>query len=54
MPAPIDLAADVGESAIGSWVAVIGYPALDSRNDEADQQRIFDGIYNVKRLAPAR
>lgn len=54
VPAPIDLAADVGESAIGSWVAVIGYPAHDSRNDEADQERIFDGIYNVKRLAPGK
>jgi endonuclease G len=39
---------------VGSWVAVIGYPARDSRNDAADQQRIFDGIYNVKRLAPGQ
>lgn len=35
----------------GAWVAVIGYPAQDSRNDSQDQQRIFDGIYDVKRLA---
>lgn len=39
---------------VGSWVAVIGYPAFDSRNNAADQQRIFDGIYNVKRLAPGQ
>jgi Trypsin-like peptidase domain len=39
---------------VGAWVAVIGYPARDSRNDAADQQRIFDGIYNVKRLAPGQ
>lgn len=38
----------------GRWVAVVGYPAYDSRNDRADQQRIFDGIYNVKRLAPGK
>lgn len=40
--------------ASSSWAAVIGYPAQDSRNDAADQQRIFDGIYNVKRLAPGK
>ncbi|MDD7936980.1 serine protease [Actinomycetospora lutea] len=39
---------------VGAWVAIIGYPAQDSRNDLGDQQRIFDGIYNVKRLAPGR
>jgi endonuclease G len=42
------------EGANGLWVGVIGYPARDSRNDFADQQRIFDGIYNVKRLAPGK
>jgi endonuclease G len=36
---------------VGDWMVVIGYPARDSRNDAADQQRIFDGIYDVKRLA---
>jgi Trypsin-like peptidase domain len=44
----------VQAAGVGSWVAVIGYPAHDSRNDAADQQRLFDGIYNVKRLAPGR
>lgn len=39
---------------VGGWIAVIGYPARDSRNDAADQQRIFDGIYDVKRLAVGR
>ena len=39
---------------VGDWIAVIGYPAQDSRNSMSDQQRIFDGIYNVKRLAPGR
>ena len=45
---------DLGDDVVGDWVAVIGYPAFDSRNDQADQQRIFDGIYNVKRLAPGK
>jgi endonuclease G len=43
--------ADV-DASVGKWVAVIGYPAQSSFNDLADQQRIFDGIYNVKRVAP--
>jgi endonuclease G len=38
----------------GEWVTVVGYPAFDSRNDAADQQRIFDGNFNVKRLAPGQ
>jgi endonuclease G, mitochondrial len=33
-------------------VAVIGYPAEDSRNGAADQSRIFANIFDIKRLAP--
>ena len=33
-------------------VVVIGYPARDERNDVALQDRIFNRIYNVKRLQP--
>ncbi|MCL6673260.1 serine protease [Streptomyces panaciradicis] len=36
---------------VSGWIAVIGYPGHDSRADPADQQRIFDGAYNCKRLA---
>ncbi|MGW2960846.1 trypsin-like serine peptidase [Streptomyces sp. NPDC001220] len=36
---------------VGRWIAVIGYPALDSRANPLDQQRIFDGVYDCKRLA---
>ncbi len=36
----------------GQMVVNLGYPAFDSRNDAADQQRIFNGVYNVKRMAP--
>ena len=48
---PLMTQADV-DASVGSWVALIGYPAQSPFNDLADQQRIFDGIYNVKRVAP--
>jgi endonuclease G len=56
LPRTIDLMTreEIDAAGVGSWVAVIGYPAYDSRNDAADQQRIFDGVYNVKRLAPGQ
>jgi endonuclease G len=55
-PPPVSLMTreEIDGAGVGSWVAVIGYPAYDSRNDAADQQRIFDGIYDVKRLAPGK
>lgn len=55
-PAPIELmtADEMRATGSGRWVAVIGYPAFDSRNDPGDQQRIFDGNFNVKRLAPGQ
>jgi endonuclease G len=33
-------------------VAIIGYPAYDSRNDPDDMARYFADIFDVKRLAP--
>jgi hypothetical protein len=56
-PRVLDLATadDIkAHQAASGWAAVVGYPAQDSRNDADDQQRIFDGIYNVKRLAPGK
>ncbi len=54
-PAVIELLSEADiEGGFGEWIGVIGYPARDSRNDFSDQQRIFDGIYNVKRLAPGK
>ena len=50
-PIPLMTAAEIGAT-VGNWSAVIGYPARSPFNDLADQQRIFDGIYDVKRLAP--
>ena len=45
---------EVDATGVGAWVGVVGYPAFDTRNDVADQQRIFDGVYNAKRLAPGQ
>jgi endonuclease G, mitochondrial len=48
--APIRLASS---TEIGRGVAVIGYPAKDSRTRIPDEMdRIFGSVYNVKRLAP--
>jgi endonuclease G len=52
-PKPIPLmTTDEIKATVGNWAAVIGYPARSPYNNLADQQRIFDGIYDVKRLAP--
>lgn len=40
------------DSTIQRPVYAIGYPAMDPRNDPAVMQRIFGGIYGVKRLQP--
>jgi endonuclease G len=47
---PLDLSAR--EAARGEMVAIIGYPAFDSRNDADDQARYFRDLYEVKRMAP--
>jgi lambda repressor-like predicted transcriptional regulator len=36
----------------GKKIAVIGYPAFDTRNDAAVQNQLFGGVYGVKRLMP--
>lgn len=52
-PSPVPLSAD--PPAAGADVAIIGYPAFDSfSTDPALMERIFGGIYDVKRLAPGR
>jgi endonuclease G len=51
LPEPIALADELLQ--LGQRVAVIGYPAVDGhRNDWAVMERIYRGIYGVKRLAP--
>jgi endonuclease G len=49
---PLTLCADATSDLIGHDVAVIGYPALDPRNDFALQNQVFGGTFNVKRLQP--
>jgi endonuclease G len=36
------------------WIAVIGYPSRSAYDDIMDQQRIFKGIYGVKRILPGQ
>lgn len=50
LPEPIALGD--GEVAEGQAVAVIGYPAHDSRSDPEDVARYFGDVFDVKRLAP--
>jgi endonuclease G len=51
LAAPLSLA--VRDAAEGEQVAVIGYPARDSRiPDQALMERIFGELYDKKRLAP--
>lgn len=50
LPPPLALYAPA--PALGQLVAAVGYPARDPRNDQAEQERIFGGVFGVKRLAP--
>lgn len=49
-PSSLELAD--GEAAMEEPVALIGYPAYDSRNDASAQSRYFRDLYDVKRIAP--
>jgi len=55
-PALIDLMDSLTfkELSVGRWISVIGYPALSPYNSLEDQQRIFEGVYGVKRLMPGQ
>jgi endonuclease G len=50
LPAPVALQTKKPEN----WVAVVGYPAHDSRNGEKAMRRIFGDIFDVKRLSPGQ
>ncbi|MFD0894285.1 DNA/RNA non-specific endonuclease [Luteolibacter ambystomatis] len=52
LPAPVELAATL--PVFDQQIAIIGYPAEDSRNDSFVMNDIFGGVYNVKRLSPGR
>jgi endonuclease G len=49
-PAPLPLGSNRAQP--GELVATVGYPAYDSRNEEAPMRKYFGDIYNVKRFAP--
>ncbi|MCM5679709.1 DNA/RNA non-specific endonuclease [Schlegelella sp. S2-27] len=53
LPAPIQPVTSVVKALRkGRFVAVVGYPARDSRSDSRLMDRIFGDIYDVKRFAP--
>lgn len=51
-PKPLEVASAPPPATKDYDIVVIGYPAYDSRNDAAEMIRIFDNIFNVKRLQP--
>lgn len=51
---PLELLAQDPAGLVARDVVVIGYPAFDSRNDAEQQNRIFRGVYEVKRLQPGK
>lgn len=53
-PLPDPIALSDAEAKQGDLVAIIGYPAFDSRNNASDQARYFRDLYEVKRFAPGR
>lgn len=55
-PLPIALMTSAEYAALDQdqWMGVIGYPALDLLGDTEDQQHVFDGCYDVKRLQPGK
>jgi endonuclease G len=52
LPNPLKLSEK--ELAKGQRVALVGYPAYDSRNNDDDQARYFQDLYEVKRFAPGK
>ena len=52
LPPALPLSTRPLQESVGRNVAVVGYPALDIRNDFALQNQIFGGQFNVKRLQP--
>lgn len=51
---PLNLMTTIPRDLHGREVAVIGYPAMDPRNEVELQNRIFRNRYNVKRLQPGK
>jgi len=51
---PLTLSVRAPEDLLNRDMVAVGYPARDDRNDLALQDRIFGGVYNVKRLQPGK
>ncbi|MGX4643865.1 trypsin-like serine peptidase [Massilia sp. SYSU DXS3249] len=51
---PLTLSVRAPEDLVARDMVAIGYPARDARNDLALQDRIFGGVYDVKRLQPGK
>jgi len=51
---PLTLSVRAPEDLVNRDMVAVGYPARDDRNDLALQDRIFAGVYNVKRLQPGK
>lgn len=49
---PLKLSVVHPDDLVGREIIAIGYPAFDPRNSAAVQDRVFGGVYNVKRLQP--
>ncbi|SKA94621.1 endonuclease G [Prosthecobacter debontii] len=52
LPKPLELDSELISKE--QTVAVIGYPAYDTRNDTFVMRNVFKGIYDVKRLCPGK
>lgn len=52
LPEPIPLAAATPSPGQATWVAAIGYPALDPDEDPKVRADIFNDIFEVKRVSP--
>jgi V8-like Glu-specific endopeptidase len=53
LPEPLRINTDKTRGKKGRQIYTVGYPAADSRrNDETEMRRIFNNIFNVKRLQP--
>lgn len=51
---PLPLSTSPPETLVDRDCVVIGHPAVDPRNDFGLQNRVFRGVYNVKRILPGR
>ena len=51
---PLTLSVQHPDDLAGADVAIIGYPAQDSRNDAQLQSQIFGGRFGIKRMQPGK